>query len=138
MAVESYEDDVPFRDWLRRELRARRMSLRQLAERSGVNASTVSRIMRGERRPTLRTALRLSRALQGTLGDAGASQLNSLASTADPVTGVERALRADAMLDDDQVREVMSMYLAFRRRQASTKQSPGGGERRARGTVSGV
>ncbi len=138
MAVESYEDDVPFRDWLRRVLRARRMSLRQLAERSGVNASTVSRIMRGERRPTLRTALRLSRALQGTLGDAGASQLNSLASSADPVTGVERALRADAMLDDDQVREVMSMYLAFRRRQASSKQPPGGGERRARGTVSGV
>jgi transcriptional regulator with XRE-family HTH domain len=137
MVVESYEDDVPFRDWLRRELRARRMSLRQLAERSGVNASTVSRIMRGERRPTLRTALRLSRALQGTLGDAGASQLNSLASSADPVTGVERALRADAMLDDDQVREVMSMYLAFRRRQASAK-PPGGGERRARGTVSGV
>src|SRR5918995_1312155 len=53
-------NEVQFRDWLTVQLRARRMSLRQLAHRSGVNVSTVSRIVRGERRPTLRTAVRLA------------------------------------------------------------------------------
>ena len=34
-----------FRQWLRRQLRSRRMSLRQLAAHSGVSASTVSRVV---------------------------------------------------------------------------------------------
>ncbi len=110
------QEEVPFRDWLSTELRARRMSLRQLADRSGVNASTVSRILRGERRPTLRTAVRLARAVHGSTDETTASHyFGRLSRGTDPVAMVERALRADEGLSDAQVSRVMSLYLSMRR-----------------------
>jgi transcriptional regulator with XRE-family HTH domain len=114
--VTEVQDEIPFRDWLSTELRSRRMSLRQLADRSGVNASTVSRILRGERRPTLRTAVRLARAVRGTTDETSASHyFGRLPEATDPVAIVERALRADEELNDAQVGRVMSLYLSLRR-----------------------
>jgi transcriptional regulator with XRE-family HTH domain len=108
--------EVLFRDWLARELRARRMSLRQLAGRSGVNASTISRILRGERRPTLHTAVRIARAVEGTADETTATRFFGVRhEETDPVANVERALRADADLEDPGVRRVMSLYLNLRR-----------------------
>jgi transcriptional regulator with XRE-family HTH domain len=108
-----------FREWLRRQLRARRMSLRQLAAQSGVSASTVSRVVRGDRQPSLQTALRLAQVL-GTQGDEldPASQLGSMVRRIDPATEVERSLRADARLSEVDVRRVMLMYHALRRADA--------------------
>jgi transcriptional regulator with XRE-family HTH domain len=110
-------NEVQFRDWLTLQLRARRMSLRQLAHRSGVNVSTVSRIVRGERRPTLRTAVRLARVVRETADESSATRyFGSLTpESLDPVREVERALRSDGELDDDDVRRVMQVYLAARR-----------------------
>jgi transcriptional regulator with XRE-family HTH domain len=110
-------NEVQFRDWLAVQLRARRMSLRQLAHRSGVNVSTVSRIVRGERRPTLRTAVRLAKVVRESADESSATRyFGSLtADSLDPVRDVERALRGDGLLDDDDVRKVMQLYLSTRR-----------------------
>ena len=48
-----------FREWLARRIAARGLSHTQLAQRSGIDRSTVGRILNGERRPTLDTAVRL-------------------------------------------------------------------------------
>lgn len=109
-------NEVQFRDWLTLQLRARRMSLRQLANRSGVNVSTVSRIVRGERRPTLHTAVRLARVVRESADESSATRFfgSLTAESLDPVREVERALRADGLLDDDDVRRVMQAYLEAR------------------------
>jgi transcriptional regulator with XRE-family HTH domain len=110
-------NEVQFRDWLTLQLRARRMSLRQLAHRSGVNVSTVSRIVRGERRPTLQTAVRLARVVRDTADESSATRFfgSLTAESLDPVREVERALRADGSLEDEDVRRVMQVYLTARR-----------------------
>ena len=110
-------NEVQFRDWLTVQLRARRMSLRQLAHRSGVNVSTVSRIVRGERRPTLRTAVRLARVVRENADESTATRFFGAMTpeSLDPVREVERALRGDGNLDDDDVRKVMQVYLTTRR-----------------------
>lgn len=109
-------NEVQFRDWLTLQLRSRRMSLRQLAHRSGVNVSTVSRIVRGERRPTLRTAVLLARVVRDTADESSASRFfgSLTAESLDPVREVERALRADGHLDDKDVRKIMQVYLRLR------------------------
>jgi transcriptional regulator with XRE-family HTH domain len=110
-------NEVQFREWLLLQLRARRMSLRQLALRSGVNVSTVSRIVRGERRPTLRTAVRLARVVRDSADESSATRFfgSLTAESLDPVREVERALRSDGELDDEDVRRVMQVYLGARR-----------------------
>jgi transcriptional regulator with XRE-family HTH domain len=119
-------NEVQFRDWLTLQLRARRMSLRQLANRSGVNVSTVSRIVRGERRPTLHTAVRLARVVRDSADESSATRFfgSLTADSLDPVREVERALRADGLLDDEDVRRVMQAYLEAR--------NPGGQDDRRR------
>ena len=109
-------NEVQFRDWLTVQLRARRMSLRQLAHRSGVNVSTVSRIVRGERRPTLRTAVRLAKVVRDNADESSATRFFGAltAESLDPVREVERALRGDDSLDDEGVRRIMQVYLAAR------------------------
>jgi transcriptional regulator with XRE-family HTH domain len=115
-------NEVQFREWLLVQLRARRMSLRQLALRSGVNVSTVSRIVRGERRPTLRTAVRLARVVRDSADESSATRFfgSLTAESLDPVREVERALRSDGELDDEDVRRVMQVYLGARRTGASS------------------
>jgi transcriptional regulator with XRE-family HTH domain len=123
-------NEVQFRDWLTLQLRARRMSLRQLANRSGVNVSTVSRIVRGERRPTLHTAVRLARVVRDSADESSATRFfgSLTADSLDPVREVERALRADGLLDDEDVRRVMQAYLEAR--------NPPEGDRRRRRAAS--
>lgn len=105
-----------FREWLRRQLRSRRMSLRQLAAHSGVSASTVSRVVRGDRQPSLQTALRLANVLRTTGDDFNpAAQIGAMVDRFEPATDVERALRADARLSEADVRRIMLMYHALRR-----------------------
>jgi transcriptional regulator with XRE-family HTH domain len=108
-------DEGQFPDWLETQLRARRMSLRQLADRSGVNVSTVSRILHGKRRPSLRTALLLSRALEPTrMPDESDLPVTLVRGDVDAVTVVERALRADPHLSDAAVHRLMILYHTLR------------------------
>ena len=109
-----------FREWLTRQLRSRRMSLRQLAAHSGVSASTVSRVVRGDRQPSLQTALRLADVLRSAGDDFNlATHLGSIVTRFDPATEVERALRADSHLTESDVRRIMLTYQTLRRASGS-------------------
>jgi transcriptional regulator with XRE-family HTH domain len=107
-----------FNEWLRAQLKAKKMSQRQLAQQSGVDHSTISRLVRGDRMPSLGTATKLARGLRELTDDDDGPQYLGLLSngTRNPTARVEYALRADEALSEPQVRQVMEYYLAVRMR----------------------
>jgi transcriptional regulator with XRE-family HTH domain len=111
-----------FNEWLRAQLKAKKMSQRQLAQQSGVDHSTISRLVRGDRMPSLGTATKLARGLR-ELGenDDGPQYLGLMGGgVQNPTARVEYALRADEALSEAQVRQVMEYYLAVRMRRIGT------------------
>lgn len=60
-------DTEHFRGFLREEMRRRSMSQRMLAERSGVDHSTISRLLSSARTPSMATMARLASALDASL-----------------------------------------------------------------------
>lgn len=112
-----------FNEWLRAQLKAKKMSQRQLAQQSGVDHSTISRLVRGDRMPSLGTATKLARGLR-ELGenDDGPQYLGLIGGggVQNPTARVEYALRADEALSEAQVRQVMEYYLAVRMRRVGT------------------
>lgn len=107
-----------FNEWLRAQLKAKKMSQRQLAQQSGVDHSTISRLVRGDRMPSLGTATKLARGLR-EIGenDDGPQYLGLIGGgVQNPTARVEYALRADESLSEAQVRQVMEYYLAVRMR----------------------
>ena len=111
-----------FNEWLRAQLKAKKMSQRQLAQQSGVDHSTISRLVRGDRMPSLGTATKLARGLR-ELGenDDGPQYLGLIGGgVQNPTARVEYALRADEALSEAQVRQVMEYYLAVRMRRIGT------------------
>ncbi|MDO8483949.1 MAG: helix-turn-helix transcriptional regulator [Candidatus Limnocylindrales bacterium] len=107
-----------FNDWLKTQLKAKKMSQRQLAQQSGVDHSTISRLIRGDRMPSLGTATKLARGLRELRDDADTTQYLGLVATGstNPTARVEYALRADELLSEAQVRQIMEYYLAVRMR----------------------
>ena len=107
-----------FNDWLKTQLKAKKMSQRQLAQQSGVDHSTISRLIRGDRMPSLGTATKLARGLRELRDDADSTQYLGLVATGsvNPTARVEYALRADELLSEAQVRQIMEYYLAVRMR----------------------
>jgi len=107
-----------FNEWLRAQLKAKKMSQRQLAQQSGVDHSTISRLIRGDRMPSLGTATKLARGLRELREDADTPQYLGLMSSgaANPTARVEYALRSDDVLSEPQVRQIMEYYLAVRMR----------------------
>jgi transcriptional regulator with XRE-family HTH domain len=105
-----------FNEWLRAQLKAKKMSQRQLAQQSGVDHSTISRLIRGDRMPTLGTATRLARGLREIREDSDTATALGVVSmgTQNPTARVEYALRADETLTEPQVRQIMEYYLAVR------------------------
>lgn len=96
------------------------MSQRQLALQSGVDHSTISRLIKGDRMPSLGTATKLARGLR-EIGDEadGPAYFASLNSRAIlPTTRVEYALRGDDALTEADVRELMQAYIGVRSRRA--------------------
>jgi transcriptional regulator with XRE-family HTH domain len=117
----------PFNEWLRAQLKAKKMSQRQLAQASGVDHSTISRLVRGDRTPSLGTATKLARGLREIREDADAPQYMGLVTggtTMNPTARVEYALRADDALGEAQVRQVMEYYLAVRMRRYARPVAP--------------
>jgi len=115
-----------FNEWLRSQLKAKKMSQRQLAQQSGVDHSTISRLIRGDRMPSLGTATKLARGLRELREDADTPQYLSLvaAGPANPTARVEYALRADEALSEIQVRQIMEYYLAVRMRRFGRPMPP--------------
>ena len=94
------------------------MSQRQLAFQSGVDHSTISRLIKGDRMPSLGTATKLARGLREihdeSDGPAYFASVNSRAVL--PTTRVEYALRGDDSLTEADVRELMQAYISVRSR----------------------
>ena len=98
------ETRIPgFGSWLSDRMHARRMSQRQLASRSGVNHSTVSRLLRGSV-PTLATALALQDAL-----DPGSRAVAAPDSDLHPAV-LSAMLRRDGLLTNDEIDFLVSAY----------------------------
>jgi transcriptional regulator with XRE-family HTH domain len=128
-----------FNEWLRAQLKAKKMSQRQLAQQSGVDHSTISRLIRGDRMPSLGTATKLARGLRELRDDADTPQyLGMVASgSTNPTARVEYALRADELLSEPQVRQIMEYYLAVRMRRYGRAYGDGGVGSSASSTSSG-
>jgi len=125
------ENGRAFNEWLRAQLKAKKMSQRQLAQQSGVDHSTISRLIRGDRMPSLGTATKLARGLREIREDSDTSTALGVVSVGpqNPTARVEYALRADEALSEPQVRQIMEYYLAVRvRRFARTYSSVGTSE----------
>jgi len=120
---------IVFNLWLRRQMRERRMSQRQLAALAGIDHSTISRLLRQDRGPSLATATKLAGALRRVQGEQAERDTadyfeRNPEETVFPARRVELALRADELLDDEQVRRLMNIYLDARRRHQALGTSP--------------
>ena len=111
----SSRNTAGFDEWLRSQLKARRMSQRQLAERSGVDHSSISRLVRGDRVPSLGTVMKLARTMDPADRDSR-DPWTGMSTSPNAAARVEYALRADDQLNEADVREVMLYYLRARRR----------------------
>ena len=105
-----------FNEWLRAQLKVKKMSQRQLAQQSGVDHSTISRLIRGDRMPSLGTATKLARGLRELRDETDTPGYLRMvtAGATNPTTRIEYALRADDWLSEAQVRQIMEYYLAVR------------------------
>ena len=114
----SVQNPRAFNEWLRAQLKAKKMSQRQLAQQSGVDHSTISRLLRGDRTPSLGTATKLAKGLRELRDDTDSPQYFGLTSSSSthPTARVEYALRSDELMSEPQVRQVMEYYLAVRMR----------------------
>jgi transcriptional regulator with XRE-family HTH domain len=118
-------DPRSFNAWLRRQLKEKKMSQRQLALQSGVDHSTISRLIKGDRMPSLGTATALARGLReiGDESDGPAYFESQSSRPVLPTTRVEYALRGDDVLTEGDVRELMQAYITTRSRRL---RGPGG------------
>lgn len=83
------------------------VSQRHLAHRSGVDHSTISRLIQGDRIPSLGTA-KLAHGLRELSHDADTLEYLGLMSSRepDPSARIESALRSDDVLSEMQVRQI--------------------------------
>ncbi|MDQ3554690.1 MAG: helix-turn-helix transcriptional regulator [Chloroflexota bacterium] len=122
----SVQNGRAFNEWLRTQLKTKKMSQRQLAQQSGVDHSTISRLVRGDRTPSLGTATKLARGLRELHDEADTPHyfgMVAAAAASHPTARIEYALRADDLLTEPQVLQVMEYYLALRMRRLSLAQS---------------
>ncbi len=103
-----------FDKWLNAELRARNISQRQLAMKSGVDPSTISLLRRGRREPSLATVVKLMRALPAVTPNIGPPIIGRVNTAGHPTARIEYALRSDDVLSEQEVRRVMNFYLGLR------------------------
>ena len=97
----SVQNGRAFNDWLRAQLKAKKMSQRQLAQQSGVDHSTISRLVRGDRTPSLGTATKLARGLRELRDESETPHYFGLvpSTNSHPTARVEYALRSDDLLE---------------------------------------
>jgi transcriptional regulator with XRE-family HTH domain len=117
------QDGRAFNEWLRAQLKAKKMSQRQLAQQAGVDHSTISRLIRGDRTPSLGTATRLARGLREIRNETETPEYFGLMpnATASPPARVEYALRSDDLLAETHVRQVMELYISIRMRRMAAR-----------------
>ena len=117
-----------FTEWLRRQLKEKRMSQRQLAQQSGVDHSTISRLVKGERAPSLGTATKLARGLREIQSDdEGPRYFGNVDQNIVPSLRIEYALRGDDALEESDVRQLMQAYFLLRRGRVHARRAPARG-----------
>jgi transcriptional regulator with XRE-family HTH domain len=127
-----------FNSWLRGQLKEKKMSQRQLALQSGVDHSTISRLIKGDRMPSLGTATKLARGLREIRDESDGPAYFATEGTRQPqpTARVEYALRGDDLLSEADVRGLMQTYIALRGRRM--RDETNGAERDlARGSANG-
>jgi transcriptional regulator with XRE-family HTH domain len=114
----TFQTPQSFNSWLRGQLKEKKMSQRQLALQSGVDHSTISRLIKGDRMPSLGTATKLARGLREIREESdGPAYFASVAARQMlPTARVEYALRGDDLLNETDVRELMQVYISARTR----------------------
>ena len=114
----TFQTPQSFNGWLRGQLKEKKMSQRQLALQSGVDHSTISRLIKGDRMPSLGTATKLARGLREIHEESdGPAYFASVAARQMlPTARVEYALRGDDLLQETDVRELMQVYISARSR----------------------
>jgi transcriptional regulator with XRE-family HTH domain len=125
----TFQTPRSFNNWLRGQLKEKKMSQRQLALQSGVDHSTISRLIKGDRMPSLGTATKLARGLREISDESeGPSYFASIgARQILPTTRVEYALRGDEVLTEGDVRELMQAYITVRSRRVRVNHPNGAG-----------
>jgi transcriptional regulator with XRE-family HTH domain len=98
-------DEYEFGAWMRTRLKSRALSQRQLAARTGVHHSTISRLLRGERQASLRTVLLIQAALAHDEEDRHVKGPDPL----HPVA-LFTMLRNDGLLGEDEIAAVVKLY----------------------------
>jgi len=107
-----------FREWLARKIAMRGLSHAQLALHSGVDRSTVGRILAGDRSPSLDTAVRLV----GAIDDAALPAVfTRFARQGDHHNRIARALREDPQLSEDAASRLLRCYRELRSSSGATK-----------------
>ncbi len=105
-----------FGDFLREQRRAAQLSLRQLADQTGVSNPYLSQIERGLRKPSAQVLQQLAKAFR-----VSAETMYVHAGMLDPdedgVRSVELALLADSALSERQKSVLLDIYQSFRREQ---------------------
>jgi len=118
MSGMTFQSPRSFNTWLRGQLKEKKMSQRQLALQSGVDHSTISRLIKGDRMPSLGTATKLARGLREIRDETEGPAYFATVSARQllPTTRVEYALRGDDLLNETDVRELMQAYITLRTR----------------------
>ncbi len=113
-------------DYLKEQRRNAELSLRQLADLTGVSNPYLSQIERGLRKPSAEVLQQLAKALR-----VSAEVLYVRAGLLDPTDAdtaeqdaVEVAIRADRVLTERQKRVLLDIYESFRREAANEEQQP--------------
>ena len=137
----TFQTPQSFNGWLRGQLKEKKMSQRQLALQSGVDHSTISRLIKGDRMPSLGTATKLARGLREIHEESdGPAYFASVAGRQMlPTARVEYALRGDDLLQESDVRELMGVYISARSRRMRENGNGGnGGTGHGSGDLRGV
>jgi transcriptional regulator with XRE-family HTH domain len=132
----TFQTPQSFNGWLRGQLKEKKMSQRQLALQSGVDHSTISRLIKGDRMPSLGTATKLARGLREIREESdGPAYFASVAARQMlPTARVEYALRGDDLLHESDVRALMQVYISARSRRMRENGNGGGGAGQVNGT----
>lgn len=104
-------------DYLRDQRRQAELTLRQLAEQTGVSNPYLSQIERGLRRPSAEVLQQIAKALRIS-AETLYVRAGFLDPSADGVPSVELAVLSDAGLNERQKSVLLDIYRAFRRENA--------------------
>ena len=106
-------------DYLREQRTSAQLSLRQLAEQTGVSNPYLSQIERGLRRPSAEVLQQLAKALRIS-AETLYVRAGILAPDEDGVRSVELAILADAELTERQKQVLLDVYQSFRAAQGTS------------------